>query len=107
RVAALKSARRRSRVGQWLSRVAGLTATGAALLAAWTGVRALFSAGRFTASEVVTAISYAAVAGAIGGFAYGTLGVPLRRRGRAGAYLAGIVAAMGYAIGLIVFVSPK
>jgi ABC-type uncharacterized transport system permease subunit len=70
-------------------------------------LRAVLSGGRVSGAELQAAMVWAAVAGAISGLVYGVVGAPLRRRGRVGAYLAGILTAAGYAAALLLIVLPK
>jgi hypothetical protein len=106
RVAALAAKRRRSTAEHWLRRVVSSALAGAGFVAAYALLRLAFGVGRGLDTHLVSAIARAIIAGAVGGLAYGTLGVPLRDRGSAGPYLAAAVAGLGYAIGLAYWVIP-
>ena len=83
---------------------------GAAVLALMTSVRVLFTLPRLYASpdkmgEALIAIVAAAGAGALGGLAYSVARPSLKRLGRPGDYLTGIVCVLAY-LGAIVAVAP-
>jgi hypothetical protein len=105
--AGVKADRRRRAVTDWTLRVVGSVAIGAVSLAGFVLVRAVLSGGRVSVAELEAAMMWAGLAGAISGFVYGVVGAPLRRRGRVGAYLAGILTAAGYAAALLLIVLPK
>lgn len=101
------------RLFAWVERVPPIArpaAVGAALLAALVLVRVVFALPRLVDAprELVSAglaLVGAAGAGAIGGFAYSLTRPTLKRLGRAGDYLTGIVCVFAY-VSSLAFVAP-